>query len=257
MDRKPSISVIIPVYNRERFLAETIKSVLAQTLPPTEIIVVDDGSTDMTAQVVANLADIAHVPIRYAYQTNQGPAAARNTGLAIAKGDFIAFQDSDDCWTTEKMAVQLSLIQRYANSVAVVGYTQVICEPGTRNVSKKVTTRPGLILLLQASLFRRTLFDLIGGFEHELRIAEDISWFMRVLELPVEIVIHSDIVVAYRRHDDNLTGSLQNSQQQLIMALRHSLSRRRQSRNSPGQTATLIYVTANNGSNNVKGADSV
>jgi glycosyltransferase involved in cell wall biosynthesis len=121
MGRNPSISVIIPVYNRANRLALTIESVLKQTLPSKEIIVVDDGSTDDTAQVVAGIAKSACIPIRYVYQDNQGPSAARNTGLSLAQGDYIAFQDSDDCWTLEKTRIQLSLMHNYPNSVAVKG----------------------------------------------------------------------------------------------------------------------------------------
>jgi glycosyltransferase involved in cell wall biosynthesis len=91
MSSKPAVSVSLPVYNGERFLAEAIQSVLDQTLLPDEIIVVDDGSTDGSAAIVAGLARTVSVPIHYVYQENQGPAAARNHGLRLAQGEIIAF----------------------------------------------------------------------------------------------------------------------------------------------------------------------
>ncbi|NCC37254.1 MAG: glycosyltransferase family 2 protein, partial [Chloroflexia bacterium] len=94
----PTISVIIPVYNGERFLAEAIQSVLDQTLPPDEIIVVDDGSTDGSAAVVDRLASTSSLPMRYVYQQNQGPAAVRNHGVQVALGAYIAFLNADDIW---------------------------------------------------------------------------------------------------------------------------------------------------------------
>ena len=97
------ISCVIPCYNGERFLGAALDSVIAQTLPPAEIIVVDDGSTDgSTADVAANYGS----RVTYLRQDNAGPAAARNRGLACARGDFVAFLDADDLWHQDKLARQ-------------------------------------------------------------------------------------------------------------------------------------------------------
>jgi glycosyltransferase involved in cell wall biosynthesis len=97
-----TITAIIPVHNGERHLAEAIQSVLAQTLPPGEIIVVDDGSTDASAAIAQSFG----APVRVLAQPNLGPAAARNLGLAHATGDLLAFLDADDLWTPNKLARQ-------------------------------------------------------------------------------------------------------------------------------------------------------
>jgi glycosyltransferase involved in cell wall biosynthesis len=239
-----SISVIIPVYNGERYLAESIQSVLAQTPLPDEIIVVDDGSTDATAQIVADLAETASIPIRYSYQTNQGPAAARNTGIRFARGDVLAFQDADDVWLPEKLAVQTALLHQHSDAQAVIGYSQLLFDSNHHDETDPQLRRPGLILLLQAGIFRRAVFERIGDFDPGLRVGEDADWFLRALEQSIEMVVHPEIVIIYRRHAANLTGSLQRSQQQLMMALRRSLARRRQIPNSTECAASLHFVPA-------------
>ena len=107
----PKISVVIPVYNGALFIQGALQSVLNHTAPPIEIIVVDDGSTDGTTDVV-RLVNSA-VPIRYHRQDNQGPSVARNLGVSLASGDWIAFLDADDIWHPEKLAIQADLIQAH------------------------------------------------------------------------------------------------------------------------------------------------
>jgi GT2 family glycosyltransferase len=105
------VSVVIPSYNRAHLIGETIESVLAQTYRPVEIIVVDDGSRDDTRAVVQRYGP----EVRYLYQSNAGVSAARNTGLAAARGEFIALLDSDDIWLPWKLAAQVALLRRYAD----------------------------------------------------------------------------------------------------------------------------------------------
>lgn len=100
MENSRLISIIIPVYNREHYLAEAIESVLAQTYRPIEIIVVDDGSTDGTADVARRFSET----VRYFYQTNSGCGASRNTGIKKGVGSFLSFLDSDDLWVEEKLS---------------------------------------------------------------------------------------------------------------------------------------------------------
>jgi glycosyltransferase involved in cell wall biosynthesis len=107
-NKMPYVSVIIPTYNRASYVTEAINSVLAQTYTDYEVIIVDDGSTDRTREVIAHFRDL----IRYIYQDNQGLAAARNTGIKAARGKWIAFLDSDDLWLPEKLTVQIEDLSR-------------------------------------------------------------------------------------------------------------------------------------------------
>jgi len=114
VEKKPIVSVIIPTYNRSKFVKKAIDSVLAQMYKDYEIIVVDDGSTDNTKEVIEPYMD----RIRYIYQENAGASAARNIGIKAAKGDWIAFLDSDDHWLPEKLFVQMAAIKRNPHIIA-------------------------------------------------------------------------------------------------------------------------------------------
>jgi len=118
------VSIIIPVFNRERMIGECIESVLKQTYKSIELVVVDDGSTDNTAQVVKELASIYPNYIRYVYQDNSGPAIARNTGLSHSAGEFIQYLDSDDLLLPTKIELQVKALQNHPE--AEVAYCQTL-----------------------------------------------------------------------------------------------------------------------------------
>ena len=120
---RPLISVVIPTYNRNELIRETINSVLAQTYTNIEIIIVDDCSTDNTKAVINNIGDPR---IRYiCHATNLGGAAARNTGIDAAKGEYIAFLDSDDAWVHNKLEIQIAHIQQFRDPQKIVSYTRL------------------------------------------------------------------------------------------------------------------------------------
>lgn len=242
MAEMQTVSVIIPVYNGERFLAEALESVLGQTLPPDEVIVVDDGSTDGSAEIVAQIKATSPVPIQLIHQSNQGPAAARNTGLQHAAGSFIAFQDADDIWSAEKLATQVALFQRHPQAYAVIGYSQIAITDLNDSGATTHQSRPGPILLLQESLFQRAVFNLVGEFDPCLRGDEDVEWFLRLLERPVEVIIHPDVVLTYRRHAANMTGSLAGSRRQFLLALQRAVVRRRHSQEESSSKATVTFI---------------
>ncbi len=118
------VSVLIPTYNRDYILGAAIDSVLAQTYRPIEVVVVDDGSTDDTRALVEKYGP----PVRYIYQENGGLAVARNTGLAAARGEFVAFQDSDDCWVPWKLQAQVA-VMRHVPELALVWTDMTAVDP--------------------------------------------------------------------------------------------------------------------------------
>jgi glycosyltransferase involved in cell wall biosynthesis len=213
------ISVIMPVYNGEAFVGQAIESVLCQPYRPLELIVVDDGSTDRTAALVQRFGD----NLRYGYQANRGPAAARNHGLRLAAGEFVAFLDADDLWAADKLAVQLPQLMGAAVDIAVA-QTQFICDDGDQ---LHLLGEPCPQLLLGAALFRRSVFEQVGIFDESLWYCDDWDWFMRARELNIALQTDPAVVLYYRRHQNNLTRSPQ-SKQELLKLLGKSLQRRRQ-----------------------------
>jgi len=181
----PRFSVIIPVFNGQRFIGDAIRSVLEQRYPAHEIIVIDDGSTDSTRDAVRNLATTP--PLRYFYQSNQGPAVARNNGARQATGDWLAFLDADDLWQADKLLVQADGIRHDARAVMIWCSFDGIDESGQPKSAQKQKD-PFRSLIFQSAVFpipsttvvRRDIFETLGGFNPALRRSEDAEFFMRL-----------------------------------------------------------------------------
>jgi glycosyltransferase involved in cell wall biosynthesis len=163
------ISLLIPCYNAAPYLAETVASAWAQTRPPDEIIIVDDGSTDASAAVAENLTP----PVRLIRQTNQGVGVALNKALAAASGELIAFLDSDDLWVREKLEWQLAALADPALD-GVFGHMELFGD------IRPAPPAPGLVK--GTLLVRRTAFDRFGTFDPGNRLAEFIDWHGRAIE---------------------------------------------------------------------------
>ncbi len=225
---QPLVSVIIPVYNNVDFLGEALNSVVRQTYRPLEIIVVDDGSTDDTVHVVNTFFTDSDLPWHYMWQENQGPAAARNRGLKLAQGAFIAFQDADDVWVDDKLAQQLALLEQTSTAQGVLGYTQWV-RLGTDGRLMPLSGDLGIPRLnphLHAALFRREIFEQVGLLDETLRCGEDLDWYLRALEQNTPLVTHPETMLLYRRHETNLTRNW-NMQSQLLRIIKRSLDRRK------------------------------
>ena len=225
----PLISVIVPVYNGDRYLAEAIESVLVQDYHPIEIIVIDDGSTDRTRQVAESFQKHIH----YIYQLNRGAANARNTGLKIANGELIAFLDADDTWESKKSNLQLDIFADNPSTEIVLGYLQRT--HSTKSIDGNPVfenyDNPVMALSLGAASIRRSVFDRVGLFDEELQYADDLDWFMRARELNISMKVHTDTVLFYRRHDRNMTNQVELGNQYLASMFKKSLDRRRGQKN--------------------------
>lgn len=232
---KPLVSVVIPAYNAERFIGEAIESVLAQTYEPVETIVVDDGSTDRTAEVARSYDGVTVI-----VQENGGPASARNRGFAACSGEFVAFHDSDDAMTPDKLEVQAGRLLADEGAEMVVGEQEVIVEPGAKlpfwhedsEASVAMPPRPpdlaGEPLIHPMTMvIRREVFDLVGEFDGALRPAEDLDWVLRASEAEIEIVRLPVVVLRRRVHPDSLTQDLDASKQALFRAFKARIERHR------------------------------
>ena len=217
----PLVSVVIPVFNGERFLRDAVQSVLSQKYSPIEIIIVDDGSTDGTA-------DLAHTflePVRYLHQANQGPAAARNRGIEQSQGSLIAFVDADDLWPPDKLELQVShLITDPAIEIVIGRVQQVLL--GQTQVEQ--FGEPAFSVNLGSAVIRKSVFERVGLFDETMRYSEDVDWFMRAREGGAAIVSIDAVTLLYRQHEQNMTRGKSTSELNVLKALKRSLDRRRE-----------------------------
>lgn len=204
----PTFSVVIPAFNGELFLLDALRSVLSQTAPPIEIIVVDDGSTDGTRDVVRLVHST--VPIRYQRQDNQGPSVARNLGVSMACGDWIAFLDADDVWHPENLAVLAAYIQAHPEVALFSSEMDYIDENGNERLPIDLQDELALLMLNRPTpilpstvTIKRDVFVEAGGFNPKLRTHEDAELFARIA---ASYSIHSidRHLVKYRYHPRQL-----------------------------------------------------
>lgn len=204
------VSTVIPTYNRRGELPRAIDSALAQSWPDQEILVVDDGSTDGTAQM---LADRYGNRVRCIIKPNGGVSSARNLGMREAKGEFIALLDSDDEWLPGKLEKQVALLRANpALGMALCDVQRVDAAHRPTDVLRRREAIPrdgdALLTLLRmpslapaSVLMRRTVFESIGGFDEGLRTAEDIDFHLRVAEKFGIGVVEEPLVLAMRGHE--------------------------------------------------------
>jgi glycosyltransferase involved in cell wall biosynthesis len=224
------ISCIVPVFNGERYLGETLDSILGQTYQPLEIIVVDDGSTDGTAAVASNYEN----RIRYFFQSNAGPTAARNLGLDVAQGEFVAFLDSDDLWHKEKLARQMARFEKRSELALCVTMVQNFWSPEMHKKKQNFRGRrlstpvPGYSAV--TLLARRILFETVGKFNKSLQHSADTDWFLRVIEEGAVIELLPDILVYRRLHENNRSRNMSDSNlNEYFKLVKKHLDRQRQS----------------------------
>jgi glycosyltransferase involved in cell wall biosynthesis len=223
------VSVIIPVYNGEAFLAESVESIRRQDYQPLEIIIVDDGSTDGTAELAASLGK----DIRYVYQRNRGPSAARNTGLAMARGEVIAFLDADDYWPPNKLQIQLARLNDNPKIEVVLGRVQYtgLFTALERKIRFEGPDNTLINVNLGSGVYRKSVFDKVGVFDETLRYYEDHDWFLRIREHGISMVIIGQTTLHYRLHEHNMSRHKAPTEFNIIKVLKKSLDRRRQQNN--------------------------
>lgn len=230
---KPFVSVIMPVYNGAKFLPEAVQSIRQQSYHPLEIIIIDDGSTDETAKLGLNLGQ----DIRYIYQRNSGPSAARNRGLEMARGEIIGFLDADDLWPENKLQIQIARLTNDPKIDVVAGRIQYIELPGAEDINIQFEGPDNTLIHvhLGSAIFRKSVFDTVGLFDETLWYSEDHDWFLRAREQNISMVILKQTTLYYRCHESNMTRNKTIKDYQVLQVLKNSLDRRRQHKNGPAQ----------------------
>ena len=223
---KDLVSVIIPACNAASFIRSAVESVLSQDHSMVELIVVDDGSNDDTASIAESFGP----PLICYRQENGGPPAARNRGLAIARGEYIGFLDADDLYEPGRIAFQIGKLRQNLSVDVVIGRLmreKLASAPGEPMTFEPLETEDRVSLQLGACLFRRSVFERIGLMEKSLRHSDDWDWFMRARELGVSMLLHDDIVLRQRLHLNNMTRDRTANLRFLPIMLKRSLDRRR------------------------------
>lgn len=217
-----SISVVIPAYNCGEYISRSIDSVLAQTLKPDEIIIVDDGSTDNTVQVVQQYG----TKVKLIQQRNSGPSAARNTGIQAATDEWIAFLDADDEWLPEKLQLQIDLLRRNPRLVwTTANYYRCLCDENRKAVDfsseiirQMLADKEYFTNFLRAyihgarghadtMLINRKILPEVGLFRENLTIAEDLDMWMRIAYRHPQIGFNAEPLAIYHLTTPQSTSS--------------------------------------------------
>jgi glycosyltransferase involved in cell wall biosynthesis len=220
----PRISVIIAVKNGERYVGEALRSILAQTLTPYEIIVVDGQSTDRTVAIALSFANV-----RCVVQVTPGLAHARNAGLAAAEGEWIAFLDYDDLWDPDKLRVQTEYMLARPHLQYTTTLMRFIREPGAKlrpELDQAALDQPRPGLTPSALLARRSAFDQVGLFDPMYTNGADADWFARAQDLDVPTAIVPTVLLIKRLHHTNLSIDTATTRQDMFRIVKASLARR-------------------------------
>lgn len=228
-----NISVIIPVFNCERYLAEAINSVLGQTLPAKEIIVVDDGSTDHSAEVALSFG----LKIRYIKLEHGGIGAARNAGVAAMTTGHLAFLDSDDYWPNNKLGIQAGRLAESPHVDIVFGKVKQFVSPELSPESAaRLSCPPELLkgIVAGTMLTTRRVFEMVGPFNEKLAVAEFIDWYARSTGLGFEVETIDAVLLFRRIHTSNAGIQTRHLRRGYVRVMKEYLDRNRaaQMRNS-------------------------
>jgi glycosyltransferase involved in cell wall biosynthesis len=224
----PLVSCVVPCFNGERYLEETLRSILDQTHRPLDVIVVDDGSTDGSAEVVRRFGDL----VRYHRQENRGPAGACNTGVALAAGEFIAFLEQDDLWLPHKTERQLHEFTAQPALGYCVARIQNFWIPELQHEADRYRDHPVMQpvpgYVVQTLVVRRDLFDRVGIFDESLPFAFASDWFLRLSESGVPGALVPEVLTRRRLHERNYSRlNRAASRDQFLQVVKASLDRRR------------------------------
>jgi glycosyltransferase involved in cell wall biosynthesis len=224
---QPLISALIGVYNGAPYLGEAIDSVFAQSYRPLELIVVDDGSTDGSADVARRYGD----SLTYAYQENAGNGAARNHATRLASGDIFAFFDADDIAPPDRLALQAEALAADPELDVVFGHAHEFVSPEL-TAEQRTGVRPAAPAALpwvsaNLMLIRRESFDRVGPFSESLRVGVTVDWCARAVDAGLKSLMLPDVVLERRLHLTNNGIRERASKSQYAHVLKAALDRRR------------------------------
>jgi glycosyltransferase involved in cell wall biosynthesis len=223
MTGAPLVSVVVPAFNAERFLAEALDSVLAQSHTPLEVIVVDDGSTDRTGEIARSYG------VHCLRQRNSGHAAARNAGVTAAGGDFLSFLDADDLWEPNKLSTEVTHLLAHPELGFLRSSMWRTLAPGAKwppGTPRKWFLEPQPGNLSSAALIRRSAFEHVGPFDPSFQHGDDGDWVARAADAGIRSEVIPDVLVHYRIHGANQHYDNKAMKAELFELLRSSVRRK-------------------------------
>jgi glycosyltransferase involved in cell wall biosynthesis len=221
----PDVSVILIVRNGERFIADALESVVSGTCVPGEILVIDGGSSDRTAEIARAFAGVTVIP-----QTGLGIANAYNQGIAAARGEYVAFISHDDVWMPNKLELQLEVMRSQPGLCYTVTHVQHVLHDsvdtpsGFRDALLEAPV-PGFIM--ETLVARREVFGRVGLFDPSFVVGEDTDWFARARDMSVPLAVLPELLVIKRVHGANASLTQPNLSSTLLRAMRGSIQRKR------------------------------
>lgn len=231
MSERPHVSVIVPARNAERYLAEAIDSVRAQTLAPDELLViVDPASSDRTVALARSLG------VTVIEQQGTGIGGAWNQGIAHARGELLAFLSADDRWAEDKLATQVELMVARPELLLTVARFRYFRQPGCElpfGFNPALLERDLDGRIMETLVARRRAFEEIGMFDAEMRVAEDVDWYARASDMGAPMALVERVLLHKRIHDQNLSTSAAGTPL-LMRLLKRSIERKRARAVDPG-----------------------
>lgn len=211
------VSVIIPVFDRANFLADAIESLKAQDFEPLEIIVVDDGSTDGSADIAESFDGV-----RVIRREHHGVSATRNAGIAAARGKFVSFLDSDDMAMPDMTSIQIGYLREHPETDCVLGRMEMFFEPGFESpfwIQQDLLYGALGGIPPTALMTRRRSFDIVGGYDETMHTTEDRDWLFRAKAAGLRIDVSEDLFIRRRIHGTNLTYKVEEMRGTLFQSL--------------------------------------
>lgn len=222
----PLVSVIIPVFNGEKYIAEAIESVLNQTYQNYEIIFIDGNSTDKTPIIAQS-----YPQIRYFLQNSQGITNGYNEGIDEAKAELITFLSCDDIWTHDKLKIQVNYMIDNPEIQYSVGKVKLFLEEGNLPPSgfkTELLEGDHIGIIPETLMVRKNVFQQVGKFNPEFTVAFDTDWFARCQDAKIPMTIIDKVVLYKRIHNNNVSLNNRNFDQYLLKILRESIHRKRE-----------------------------
>lgn len=223
-----SVDVVIPVYNGAKYFPDCIRSIFMQTFTPTNIIIIDDGSEDNTPEVAQSWGS----RVRYHRVPHGGLPYARNQGILRSTSEFIAFVDSDDIWTPEKLEVQIATTERAAQPSMIFGHVQqFISDDLTPEEASEIKCdrTPLRGLFSSTLLIRRSDCDRVGPFDESIQTGEFIEWCSRAIDIGIKTIVVPEVVCHRRLHRNNLGRGGASTHLNYVRMIKAVLDRRRNS----------------------------